>query len=360
MNQAHDPALSICVPTYNRKNFLENIVSQLIELVELHEFNIEVCIVDNCSTHDTWSYLREVTENKDYISIKTLPKDIGGNRNQIDVTSMASSKWILVVGDDDMMIKEGLSNLLAILPTLDEVDYILINTQIDDHTNLLNLNHGFQNLKSLKKSLIHSINEYGFCGSHLMSREVAQNMRARKYEELRTWPSFGTFINNAFPLGKKIYFFETAVVWQDANGQATTWQPTDWFKLIIRMQNVFLINMGDHLDTIFKKQVIKNNISTVFFLKSFYKALVYSRSETLAVLESEEYLNLIQVIPWHSRFRNNIVIFFIKIIPNLVTFFIIKRILRKNLDDYIYTGDLDEKDGISQDMLILTKSNEKQ
>ena len=30
----------------------------------------------------------------------------------------------------------------------------------------------------------------------------------------------------------------------------------------------------------------------------------------------------------------------------------------KNLDDYIYTGDLDEKDGISRDPLILTKSNE--
>ena len=30
----------------------------------------------------------------------------------------------------------------------------------------------------------------------------------------------------------------------------------------------------------------------------------------------------------------------------------------KNLDDYVYTGDLDEKDGISQDPEILTKSNE--
>ena len=29
-----------------------------------------------------------------------------------------------------------------------------------------------------------------------------------------------------------------------------------------------------------------------------------------------------------------------------------------NLDDYVYTGDLDEKDGISQDPEILTKSNE--
>ena len=358
MSNIHDPALSICVPTYSRKNFLENILLQLIELVELHKFNIEVCVADNCSTDNTWSYLREVTENKDYISIKSHPKNIGGNRNLIDITSMASSKWILVVGDDDMMIKEGLSNLLGILPTLDEADYILLNTKLDNQTNLLNLNPGFQNLNSLKNSLTNSINEYGFCGSHLMSREVAQNMRARKYENLRTWPSFGTFINNVFPSGKKIYFFEIPVVWQDANGQAMTWQPTDWLKLMVRMQNVFLINMGDHPDNLFKKQVIKNNISSVLFFKSFYRALIYSRNDTLNVLEGEEYLNLIQIIPWHSRFRNNIVIFFIKIIPNFLTLFIIKRILRKNLDDYVYTGDLDEKDGISQDPEILTKSNE--
>ena len=30
----------------------------------------------------------------------------------------------------------------------------------------------------------------------------------------------------------------------------------------------------------------------------------------------------------------------------------------KNLDDYVYTGNLDEKDGITQDPEILTKSDE--
>ena len=42
----------------------------------------------------------------------------------------------------------------------------------------------------------------------------------------------------------------------------------------------------------------------------------------------------------------------------VLTLFIIKRILNKNVNDYVYTGNLDEKDGISQDPDILTKSNE--
>jgi glycosyltransferase involved in cell wall biosynthesis len=353
-----EPELSICIPTFSRKKFLENILSQLIELIEFKKFNIEVCIADNCSNDDTWTYLVKASENKDYIKIKSHPKNIGGNRNLIDITSMASAKWILVVGDDDMLIPDGLSSLLKILPTLDEVDYILLNTKLDANNNLLKLNAGFQDLDSIKNSLLNSINEYGFCGSHLMSQAVAQNMRGRTYEHLRTWPSFGTFINNAFPLNKKIYFFETPVVWQDANGQAMTWQPTDWLKLLVRMQNVFLINLDAYSDKQFCKHVVQNNVSSILFFKSFYRALIYSRTETLNVLRSEEYLNLMKVISLQARLSNYAVIFFIRLIPNFLTYFIIKRILRKNLEDYVYTGNLDEKDGISQDPEILTKSNE--
>ena len=86
--------------------------------------------------------------------------------------------------------------------------------------------------------------------------------------------------------------------------------------------------------------------------------MVYSRIETLSILQSQEYLYIKNIIPWYSQLRSNIILFLIKIIPNHVTYFIIKNILRKNIADYVYTGNLDEKDGISQDPEILTKSNE--
>ena len=63
-------------------------------------------------------------------------------------------------------------------------------------------------------------------------------------------------------------------------------------------------------------------------------------------------------MPWYTKIRNIILISFIRMIPNQLTLFIIKRILNKNVNDYVYTGNLDEKDGISQDPDILTKSNE--
>ena len=42
---------------------------------------------------------------------------------------------------------------------------------------------------------------------------------------------------------------------------------------------------------------------------------------------------------------------------NQKTFMSCKNILKRNLDDYMYTGKLDEKDGINQDPEILTKSD---
>ena len=38
-----------------------------------------------------------------------------------------------------------------------------------------------------------------------MTSDVAKEMRIRNYEDLRTWPSFGTFIYSTFHLDKKIY-----------------------------------------------------------------------------------------------------------------------------------------------------------
>ena len=354
----YDHLISICIPTFSRQSFLKNILTQLIELVEIYDLNIEVCVSDNCSTDNTWEFLKEISENRNYIKLKSHDRNIGGNRNLIDITSMATSNWILVIGDDDMIIREGLIKLIEFLPKLEQFDYVLLNTKLDDETNLLNLRNGPQDISSLKRSLVRSINEYGFCGSHLMTSDVAKEMRIRNYEDLRTWPSFGTFIYSTFHLDKKIYFFETPVVWQDANGQAMTWQPNHWLRLMVRMLNVFLINLNNYSDDSFRINVIKNNISSTLFFKSFYRSLIYLKKDTLDTLKSEEYKNLISVLPWYTKIRNIILISFIRMIPNQLTLFIIKRILNKNVNDYVYTGNLDEKDGISQDPDILTKSNE--
>lgn len=47
--------LSICIPTYNGKIFLEYNINKFIKLNEKYDF--EVCVSDNASNDDTQSYM---------------------------------------------------------------------------------------------------------------------------------------------------------------------------------------------------------------------------------------------------------------------------------------------------------------
>ena len=52
--------LSICIPTYNRVNQLDNCLNSiLISKKKVDNFNFEICISDNCSEEDTESIIKK-------------------------------------------------------------------------------------------------------------------------------------------------------------------------------------------------------------------------------------------------------------------------------------------------------------
>lgn len=44
------PLLSICIPTYNRAEYLEKSLESIIRQSEFHSDDVDVVISDNCST----------------------------------------------------------------------------------------------------------------------------------------------------------------------------------------------------------------------------------------------------------------------------------------------------------------------
>ena len=46
------PTLSICIPIYNRRSYLERMLSRFLEDKQLFEEKIQLFISDNCSTED--------------------------------------------------------------------------------------------------------------------------------------------------------------------------------------------------------------------------------------------------------------------------------------------------------------------
>jgi glycosyltransferase involved in cell wall biosynthesis len=104
--------LTICIPTYNRKNALLKNVFLIEEiLLELHaNESVEILISDNGTP------CFEDTE-KQLISFKNVTvahnkENIGPARNYISVISNARTKWVMLLGDDDYFFADYLIRVL--------------------------------------------------------------------------------------------------------------------------------------------------------------------------------------------------------------------------------------------------------
>jgi abequosyltransferase len=118
--------LTIAIPTYNRKNFINNQIiniSRQIKLNNLQE-SIELVVIDNNSQDGTYNYI-----NQKYPGIKIIKnnENIGLLGNYLKCFFVSTSEYTWVVGDDDNL---G-SNLI-----LD-----VVNSLQKKNIGLLHLNH---------------------------------------------------------------------------------------------------------------------------------------------------------------------------------------------------------------------------
>lgn len=120
---AQKKALSICIPTYNRRNFLENNLNQLLYyLVNETKLNseIEIIVSNNCSTDSTKVFLDEFYKKEhNYITLKIYHQENPLNipEQMIFVAEKASGKFFMWLGDDDYIENEYLRNVVDLLQT---------------------------------------------------------------------------------------------------------------------------------------------------------------------------------------------------------------------------------------------------
>ncbi|VVB98589.1 Glycosyl transferase family 2 [uncultured archaeon] len=107
--------LSICIPTYQRKDSIKFTLDLLIKAVEKHEDEIEVCVSDNGSTDGTWELLGEYSKNHPYIRIRRNPENLGFDNSFVALMKMADAKYCWPIGDDDEVVPEGIGRMLGML-----------------------------------------------------------------------------------------------------------------------------------------------------------------------------------------------------------------------------------------------------
>lgn len=104
--------LSICIPTYNRKEFLEKAVKSVLAV---YRPQIEIMISDNCSSDDTENYCRNLVSENPQIKYIRNSTNIGPDGNFLQLLQKANGKYIQILSDDDEVRCADIDNFLLFL-----------------------------------------------------------------------------------------------------------------------------------------------------------------------------------------------------------------------------------------------------
>jgi glycosyltransferase involved in cell wall biosynthesis len=113
-NQEEDvmPMLSICVPTYNRADLLQQALEDLRFLHDC-DFDSEVVIFDNASTDKTEEVVRNASAQLPSVRYYRQKENVGAAANSAAVHQMARGDYTLYLADDDRLIPDNLSKLVG-------------------------------------------------------------------------------------------------------------------------------------------------------------------------------------------------------------------------------------------------------
>ncbi len=96
---------SVIIPTYQGKTFIEDSIKSVF-LQKSNFFDIEIIVVDDCSTDDTFEYLNQLTAKYDILKVFKQDKN-GGPGMARNRGILESSGDYLFFLDDDDIFKEG-------------------------------------------------------------------------------------------------------------------------------------------------------------------------------------------------------------------------------------------------------------
>ncbi|SOB80570.1 abequosyltransferase [Sphingomonas guangdongensis] len=94
--------LSICIPTYNRGQFLPDLLESIAQQTG-HGCEIEVVVSDNASTDDTPAVIERFRSRLPRLIYRRHENNLGPDRNFLSAVELASGDWCWLMGSDDVV-----------------------------------------------------------------------------------------------------------------------------------------------------------------------------------------------------------------------------------------------------------------
>lgn len=142
---ASEPKLTIAIPTYNRLQKLKRTLAQALTLSKGKP--VEVLVSDNGSTDGTREYLQSISQAG--VRCYFNEQNLGCDRNFLNCFDKANGKYVMLLGDDDLLLEEGLCSILEAI----EKEPVFIHTNTcgltEDGNEILNAETRSQNEEKL-------------------------------------------------------------------------------------------------------------------------------------------------------------------------------------------------------------------
>ena len=119
--------LSICIPTYNRIECLNNCLNSILIAKKKINFDFEVCISDNCSKTNIKELVNKYSSSLD-ITFNVNPNNLGLGVNILKAVSLAKGEYVWILGNDDLLLPDTFFYLEKLFKENQTVDFFYINS----------------------------------------------------------------------------------------------------------------------------------------------------------------------------------------------------------------------------------------
>lgn len=127
-----DPILSICIPTWNRDQYLKVGLDRLEEQIKyICPDDIEIFVSDNCSSDNTKSVVKEFIDKGIQIKYNRNNENIGMDRNFHTCMKLSKGKFIWLLGDDDYLVKGALNKIINLLKEYPSIGLLHLRPNIN-------------------------------------------------------------------------------------------------------------------------------------------------------------------------------------------------------------------------------------
>lgn len=246
--------LSICIPTYNRGEYLHECLNSLIPWVK--DKGLPIYVVDDCSTDCTAKVVSDAQEAYGGIHYKRNSQNLGIYLNTLKVVSSSETEYVWLLGDDDRVITDDLDTILEYIEQ--GFEYIVLNS--------VAYNSSMDIVKKLKIIKCDDDIEYGR-GTH-----------EKLLCDLSTWAYHG-FMSSM--IARKEILINDDVPYSQ---KSFTYYKNNWLPLIMFYRGI----VGKR--GIFKcKPSVENRADNRYLKKTFWELSIIGRIKALESLKNNGY-----------------------------------------------------------------------